>query len=84
MESNSGYYSSFSGTESSAHKSEQSVESEVSHYYDLLDRAIDISCSGEGDPCTFPAIKGENNFVDPDLSHYYQLLEKASREEDRE
>lgn len=84
LESNSGYYSSFSGTESSAHKSEQSVESEVSHYYDLLDRAIDIQCFGEGGSCTSPAIKSENHFVDPELSHYYQLLEKAAMEEDRE
>ena len=79
-ESSSGYCSSLVETENSNAKSERSVESEVSHYYDLLERAFDKLTERERTPET----RGENVTVDPDLSHYYQMLEKAAKEQNHD
>ena len=80
-ESSSSYYSAFAGTENSNIKSEISVESEVSHFYDLLDRAADkLSFRGNG---TSLMSKDEDMSVDPDLHYYYQLLENAAKEQNQ-
>ncbi|KAL9972512.1 hypothetical protein ACROYT_G018834 [Oculina patagonica] len=77
--SSSGYSSSFLGTVKSNAETELSQESEVSHYYDLLDRALD----------TLDVEKQESSLansssMEPEVSHYYKLLEKATKELDQD
>ena len=79
-ESSSGYSSSVLETENLNDKSERSVESRVSHYYDLLDRAVERLGYRESDTGASLASRAENESMDPDLSRYYQLLEKAAKE----
>ena len=76
-ESSSGYCSSFAGTESSKGKSENSLDSEVSHYYELLDVAVDRLRYEDDDVCT--SLMSEA--VDSDLLHYYDMLERAAKEQ---
>ena len=76
-ESSSGYCSSFAGTESSKGKSENSLDSEVSHYYELLDVAVDKLRYEDDDVCT--SLMSEA--VDSDLLHYYDMLERAAKEQ---
>ena len=76
-ESSSGYCSSFVGTESSKGKSENSLDSEVSHYYELLDVAVDKLRYDDDDVCT--SLMSEA--VDSDLLHYYDMLETAAKEQ---
>lgn len=76
-ESSSGYCSSFAGTESSKGKSENSLDSEVSHYYELLDAAVDKLRYDDDDMGTSLM----NEAVDSDLFHYYEMLERAAKEQ---
>ena len=78
-ESSSSYYSSFAGTENSNVKSEISVESEVWHFYDLLDRAADKLSLRRNDTSAVMSKDEINVPVDPDLHDYYQLLEDAAK-----
>ena len=79
-ESSSGYCSPFLETDNLNDKSGRLVESRVSHYYDLLDRAVQKLGSRGSDTGTSLANRSEEESMDPDLSHYYQLLEKAAKE----
>ena len=79
-ESSSGYSSSVLETENLNDKSERFVESRVSHYYDLLDRAVEKLGSRESVTGASLASRAEDESMDPDLSRYYQLLEKAAKE----
>ena len=71
-----------SGTERWNVKSEGSVESEASHYYELLDRAVDKLILNDNRK-TVSSKDSSNELMDPDLSHYYQLLETAAREQEQ-
>ena len=77
--SSSGYSSSFVGTDNSNAETELSKESEVSHYYDLLDRALENL-----DTDKLESSPESNGSMEPEVSYYYKLLEKATKEHDHE
>ena len=76
--SSSGYSSSFVGTDNSNVGTELSGESEVSHYYDLLDKALD-NLNAE----CFLGSKEDNASMEPEMSYYYKLLENATKKLDQ-
>jgi len=64
-------------------KSVISVESEVSHIYDLLDRAAEKLSLRKNDTTAVMSKDEVNSPVDPDLHDYYQLLEDAAKEQNQ-
>ena len=77
--SSSGYSSSFVGTDNSNAGTELSKESKVSHYYDLLDRALE-NLDTEKQEISLES----NGSMEPEVSYYYKLLEKVTKERDQE
>lgn len=76
--SSSGYSSSSIGTENINGPSEVSEDSNVSRYYDLLEKALDSLNAGEHD--MFQVTKENSESVEQEVSYYYRLLERATKE----
>lgn len=80
--SSSGYSSSFFGSENSNGGTEVSEYSNVSHYYDLIDKALD-SLNVEKQE-TFQASKENSESMEQEVSYYYRQLERATKERDQD
>ena len=74
--------SSFIDTENTTGPSEISEDSNVSRYYDLLERALDSLNAEEQD--MFQVTKEYSESVDQEVSYYYRLLERATKDLDQD
>lgn len=80
--SSSGYSSSSTVTENTSGGTEVSEDSNVSRYYDLLDKALDSLNAEEQE--MFQANDENSGSVEQEVSYYYRLLERATRELDQD
>lgn len=80
--SSSGYSSSSTVTENTSGGTEVSEDSNVSRYYDLLDKALGSLNADEQE--TFQANNENSESVEQEVSYYYRLLERATRELDQD
>ena len=77
--SSSGYSSTFVATESSNPRTEVSGESQLSHYYDMIEKALDsLNFNRE----SLLGTKEESAAMEPEVSYYYKLLEGATRDQE--
>ena len=80
--SSSGYCSSSIATENTTGATEVTDDSNVSRYYDLLDKALDSLTADEQD--MFQANNESSESVEQEVSYYYSLLERATKELDQD
>ena len=80
--SSSGYCSSSIATENTTGRTEVPEDSNVSRYYNLLDKALDSFTAEEQD--MFQANKEISESVEQEVSYYYSLLERATKELDQD
>ena len=80
--SSSGYSSSSIASENTNGEEEVPEDSNVSHYYDMLDKALDNLTAEEQD--MFQANKKNSESVKEEISYYYRLLERATKELDKD
>ena len=77
--SSSGYCSSFVATEDSDGRTEVSGESQLSHYYDMIEKALD---SSNYDQESLVGTEEGDVSQEPEVCYYYKLLEGATRYQD--
>ncbi|XP_022787247.1 uncharacterized protein LOC111327355 [Stylophora pistillata] len=75
--SSSGYCSSFVATDGFDGSTELSRDSQLSHYYDMIEKALDNSNVDYG---SLVGTEEGNGALEPEVSYYYKLLEGATRD----
>ena len=80
--SSSGYSSSSIGTENTNGGTEVPEDSNVSRYYDLLDKALDSFNAEEQE--MFQANNETSESMEQEVANYYRLLERATKELDHQ
>ena len=81
-DSSSGYSSSSIATGNTNNGEEVTEDSNVSRYYDMLEKALD-SLNAE-EQHMFQANKENSESIEEEVSYYYRLLERATKELDKD